>query len=160
SEERRMECRASEHFLGNPPDIAWHERSWPVWDIVVLHRAIDVMLDGWTRVRIGSPRGKSPVRQSFVDEEGRSQTLFTEARYFLRAGEAWLVLDLMTANDVMVRIAAVGIEPDQAAALLQCIDDELERNAPVSRRRMTASGEELQLDREYSWDELFLAPTI
>ena len=160
SEERRMECRASEHFLGNPPDVVWHERSWPGWRVVAVHRAIDVVLDGWTRVRIGSPRARSPVRQSFVDEEGRRESLFTEVRYFLRRGDAWLVFDLMSGPSVVVRIAAVGIEPDQTAALLDRIDDELERNAPVSRRCMTAYGEELRLERQYSWDELFLAPEL
>lgn len=161
SEERRMECRASEHFLGSPPDVVWHERTWPGWQIVAVHRAIDVVLDGWTCVRIGSPRARSPVRQSFVDEEGRRESLFTEVRYFLRRGEAWLVFDLTTSpRGVEVKIAAVGTEPDETVAMLERIDDELERNAPVSRRCMTAYGEELRLERQYSWDELFLAPEL
>ena len=161
SEERRMECRASEHFLGSPPDVVWHERTWPAWRIVAVHRAIDVVLDGWTRVRIGSPRARSPVRQSFVDEEGRRESLFTEVRYFLRRGDAWLVFDVTSdVHVVQVRVAAVGIEPDQTAALFERMDDELERNPSVSRRCMTAYGEELRLERQYSWDELFLAPEL
>ena len=159
SDELRMECRGSEHFLGNPADVAWHQRTWPTWRIVALHRAIDAVLDGWTRVRV-TARGRSPVRQSFVDEEGQRKSLFTEVRYFLRRDDAWLVLDLATETVMVVRIAGVGLEPDQAETLLDRIDDELERNTPVSRRCMTAYGQELRLDREYSWDELFLAPAL
>lgn len=65
------------------------------------------------------------------------------------------------ANDaVQVRAAAAGIEPDQLVAMLERIDTELQRNRPVSRRSMTASGEDLRLDRKYTWDELFLAPAL
>lgn len=162
SEERRMECRASEHFLGSPPDVEWCQRIWPRWRIVPLHQAIDSVFEGWTRVRIGSPRGRAPVRELFVDEEDRRTSLYVEVRYFLRKGDAWLVFDMSSNHShIEVKTAAVGLENGATAGtLLERIDDELERISPAKHRCMTPSGEELRLEREYSWEDLYLAPAL
>lgn len=164
TEERRLECRGADHFLGSPPEVAWRKRAWRTWQIVAMHRAIDALLEGWTRVRTTSPRGKEPVRQRFIDEEGTRLSLYTEVRYFLRRGSAWMVLDVGQIGNtngqfIEVSVAAVGLDGDELDRFHDRIAELVEK-APTSRRRMTAHGEELKLDREYSWDELFLEPRV
>lgn len=162
-EERRMECRGADHFLGNPAEVAWRKRSWPSWRMVALHRALDECLQDWTRVRVGSPRGREPVRRTFVDEEGQRTSLYTDARYFLRRGEAWMVLDLHSGSgnavEVEVSAAAVGLPEDELDGLHDRLAAAINRG-PTSVRRMTAHGDELRLERDFRWNELFLHPSV
>ncbi len=158
-EEARMDCRGAEHFLGKPANFAWHTLDFPAIFLPTFHEAFRRELADWHLVQVGDPRGGKATSSVVRDASGRRVSTLTSARYFMRKEDAWLVADLLPMRGstlVELSVEAVGTSAGWVDDLLKRLEGSLEGGAIAGSRRMTPSGEELELDRRYDWDDLFL----
>ncbi|MBI4816431.1 MAG: ATP-binding protein [Deltaproteobacteria bacterium] len=160
-EERRLGCLGVEHFLGLPKDFAWNEGTLPMLFIASFHEELDRALADWTLVKHARPRSANALtRATVLDARGRSVSVFTEMRAYYRKEDSWLVLELSHPRhegpQFRVSVAASGVEAGWEARLLQSIETRLTEGHALSARTMTPSGRELELDKKYGWEDLFL----
>jgi len=155
-----MECCGCDHFLGTR-DVAWHHRELSVFELVALHAALEQHLVDWEQVGVGSPQSKQPVLTQAYDEQGNKVPVYSDVRYYLRREAAWMVLEITPLEQIFqLRATAVGVSSEAIEALLDAVVETVDRQAKYCARKMTAGGEELELERLYAWEELFVAPKV
>ena len=158
-----MTCAGAEHFLGHPADFAWWTRVVPAPLIGAVMEFVDGRLEGWQLIKVKRARDSKKLKKvQVVDEGGQSRFVYAEARYYLRNGNHWLVLDISPQHGpgglLGIDVASSGTPEGWGEAFLVDLDKHLSTGAGLGRARMLADGEPLPLERPYGWEELFLAP--
>ena len=92
------------------------------------------------------------------DSKGQKVTVYSDVRFYMHKDDQWLVLELST-NDAAttLSLASSGTPMGWEAEFLARLEREMKSGVALQALKISASGEDLELERTYSWDELFLA---
>ena len=156
---RRRECRSAEHFLGDL-EFTWHEMGYPRMFLPTLLSNLQARLEGWKLLKVVGPRRGKVQKSLMLDAQGKRESVYTNARFYYHREDAWLVAEVNTSVGLTVSLASAGTASGWADELLEHLEETLTSGHIVSSRKMTPDGEELKLDREYAWDDLFLGAEI
>ncbi|MEL6184750.1 MAG: ATP-binding protein [Myxococcota bacterium] len=158
-EERRLECGGAEFFLGSPPSFAWTQVMFAEAFLPAIERFLEAYLSEWTLIKRARPRDAQTIRRvTMRGPEGAPVTVYSDLRMFLRNKERWLVVERSTSQQGLTQlsVASSGTPDGWDAALVEALGRSIREGGALGRRRMTPSGKELELDRSYTWDDLYL----